>query len=428
MLVVLALIAALPLVAQGDGATALHWASYRDDLEAAARLIRNGANVNAANDLGATPLWAACQNGSAAMTRLLLDAGANPKTALLSGETPLMTAARSGQAEVVRLLLAKDAAVNARATRSQTALMWAVAQRQHEVVRLLLAHGADVKARTDEWKQLWQTGPDQDIHPDYHVWIRQGGFTPLLFAAREGDLESARLLVAAGADVNDRAAQGISATVLAAHSGNGELVDFLLEKGADPNAAEGGYTALHAALLRRNHKAVAALLARGADPNAKVRVSTPVRRSSQDFYFHPAYVGATPFWLAARFCQPDAMRLLAQHGADPRFVHTVGYWGERLASSQYERKAPGPTTALMAALGMGGPGSGFRGPDPADRESLTLEAVKLAIDCGVDVNAVNAEGRTALDGAKALRYQSVVDFLLAKGAQCNRCGPARAGP
>jgi ankyrin repeat protein len=414
MLVVLALIAALPLVAQGDGATALHWASYHDDLEAAARLIRSGANVNAANDLGATPLWAACQNGSAAMVRKLLEAGANPNAALLSGETPLMTAARSGQPEVVRLLLAKNAIVNARATRSQTALMWAVAQQHHEVVKLLLAHGADVKARTDTWNQLWQTGPDQDIHPDYHVWIRQGGFTPLLFAAREGDLESARLLVAAGADVNDETAQGISATVLAAHSGNGDLVEFLLEKGADPNAAEGGYTALHAAILRGNRKAVAALLARRADPNAKLRVATPVRRSSQDFYFHPAYVGATPFWLAARFCQPDVMRLLAKHGADPRCVHQVSYWGERLASSQYQRRTPGPTTALMAALGMGGPNGGFRAPDPADREALTLEAVKLAVDLGVDVNAVNAEGRTALDGARALRFASVVEFLVAQ--------------
>jgi ankyrin repeat protein len=408
--------------AQGDGATALHWAVYQDDLESVALLIRAGANVNAANDLGATPLWAACQNASAAMVQKLLEAGANPSAALLSGETLLMTAARSGKAEVVKLLLEKGAEVNARATRGQTALMWAVAQQHHEVVQLLLAHGADVRARTDVWNQLWQTGPDQDIHPDYHVTIRQGGYTPLLFAAREGNLASAKLLVSAGADANDKAAQGISATVLAAHSGNGELVEFLLEKGADPNAAEAGYTALHAAILRRNKKAVAALLARRADPNARLRVSTPVRRSSQDFYFHPAFVGATPFWLAARFCQPDVMRLLAERGADPRFVQPVSYWGERTSSSQYERRTPGPTTALMAAVGMGGPGSGFRWPDPADREALTLEAVKLAVELGIDVNAVDAEGRTALDGAKALRYKSVVEFLIAKGARSPGAG------
>jgi ankyrin repeat protein len=405
--------------AQGDGATALHWASYRDDLESADLLLRAGANVNAANDLGATPLWTACQNGSATMVRRLLEAGANPNAALVSGETVLMTASRSGKPEVVEMLLAKGADVNARATRGQTALMWAIAQRHSEVVRVLLAHGADIQARTQVWTQLWQTGPQQDVHPDYHLRIQHGGNTPLMFAAREGDLASAKLLVAAGANVNDVAPYGVSATVLAAHSGNGELVEFLLQKGADPNAAGAGYTALHAAILRGNKKAVRALLARGADPNAKVLASTPVRRASEDFYFHPAFVGATPFWLAARFGQPDVMRLLAEHGADPLFVHNVSFWGEKASTSEYIRIAPGPTTALMAAVGLG-QGTGFRAPDPAEREALALEAVKLAAELGVDVNAADAEGRTALEAATILKYQSVVDFLVEKGAKLTR--------
>ena len=408
--------------AHGDGTTALHWASYRDDVESADLLIRAGANVNAANDLGATPLWTACQNGSAAMVRRLLEAGANPNPKLVSGETLVMTAARSGRAEVVEQLLAKGADVNARATRGQTALMWAVAQQHAEVVKVLLAHGADVHARSDVWSQLWQTGPEQDIHPDYHVKIQHGGDTALLFAARAGDLASAKLLVAAGAGVNDTAASGVSATVLAAHSGNGELVEFLLEKDANPNAAAAGYTALHAAILRRNKKAVVALLAHGADPNAKLRASTPVRRASQDFYFHPAFVGATPFWLAARFSQPDVMRLLADRGADPLFVHHVSYWGERAASSQYVRETPGATTALMAAVGMGH-GGGFVPPDPGEREARSLEAVKLAVELGVNVNAADAHGRTALEAATALRYKSVAEFLVAKGAKLDR--PAR---
>lgn len=405
--------------AQGDGATALHWASYRDDVESADLLIRAGANVNAANDLGATPLWTACQNGSAALVRRLLEAGANPNAKLVSGETLLMTAARSGQAGVVEQLLAKGADVNARGVRGQTALMWAVAQQHPDVVKVLLARGADVRARSDVWSQLWQTGPDQDIHPDYHVKIQQGGNTALLFAARAGDLPAAKLLVAAGAGVNDTAAYGVSATVLAAHSGNGELVEFLLGKDANPNAAAAGYTALHAAILRRNKKAVIALLAHGADPNAKLRASTPVRRASQDFYFHPAFVGATPFWLAARFSQPDVMRLLAKHGADPLFVHQVSYWGERSRSSEYIRETPGATTALMAAVGMGR-GGGFQAPDPGEREARTVEAVKLAVELGVDVHAADAQGRTALEAATALRYKSVVEFLVAKGAKSDR--------
>ena len=408
--------------AQGDGTTALHWASYRDDVESAGLLIRAGANVNAANDLGVTPLWTASQNGSAAMVRRLLEAGANPNAALVSGETLVMTAARSGQADVVEQLLAKGADVNARATRGQTALMWAVAQQHSDVVRVLLAHGADVHARSDVWTQLWQTAPEQDVHPDYQIQIRHGGDTPLLFAARAGDLTSAKLLVAAGAGVNDRAAYGVSATVLAAHSGNGELVEFLLEKSADPNAAAAGYTALHAAILRRNKKAVAALLAHGADPNAKLRTGTPVRRASQDFFFYPAFIGATPFWLAARFGQPDVMRLLAEHGADPLFVHYVDFWGPKTSTSAYRRETSGATTALMAAVGMGR-GSGFPAPPPGEREARALEAVKLAAELGVNVNAADADGRTALETATALGYKSVAEFLVKRGAKLDR--PAR---
>lgn len=404
---------------EGDGTTALHWASYHDKTEAASLLIRAGADVSAANDLGVTPLWMACQNGSTAMAKTLLDAGANPNAALLSGETLVMTAARSGNTAILEMLLAKGADPNARATRGQTALMWAAAQKHSAAVRVLLAHRADVKARTETWSQVWQTGPDQDIHPDYHVTLKHGDDTALLFAARVGDLASAKLLVAAGADVNDSAAEGVSATVLAAHSGNGGLVEFLLEKDANPNASKAGYTALHAAILRRNTKAVSALLQHGANPNARLLVSTPVRRSAQDLYFHPAFIGATPFWLAARFGQPDVMRLLAKHGADARFVHHVDYWGTKLSTSQYKRETPGATTALMAALGMGR-GAGFAPPEPAEVEGRILEAVQIAVELGVDVNAADADGRTALESATALQYNKVADFLKSKGAKLTR--------
>src|SRR5712671_3141098 len=249
--------------AEADGTTALHWASYRDDVEAADLLIKAGAKVDAANDLGATPLWTASQNGSAAMVRRLLEAGANPNLALLAGETPLMVAARSGYAGIVEQLLAKDAKVNARGARGQTALMWAVAQKHPDVVKVLIAHGADVLVRSDVWSEVMAVPPHGLL--EYNRAIPRGGDTALMFAARVGDLASARLLAAAGANINDTDAWGVSATALAVHAGYGELAEFFLEHGADPNAAKAGFTALHAAIMRRDEKIVSALLAHGAD-------------------------------------------------------------------------------------------------------------------------------------------------------------------
>ncbi len=397
--------------AGADGVTALHWASYRDDLESADLLIRSGARVNAANDLGATPLWTASQNGSSAMVGRLLQAGANPNLALLAGETPVMVASRSGKSGVVELLIAKGANVNARAARGQTALMWAVAQKHPEVVKVLIARGADIHARSAVWSQVMAVPPHGLL--EYNRDIPHGGDTALMFAARVGDLASAGLLVAAGANVNDKDAWGVSALVLAAHSGFGELSEFLLEKGADPNSAEAGFTALHEAIMRRDEKMAAALLDRGADANAPLRTWTPTRRSSDDFNFEPALVGATPFWLAARFIHPNVMRLLVKHGADPLFIHRADYAREG-SSGQRRREA---ATALMAATGMGGGANAWVQPDRNQREALTLEAVKLAAELGVDVNAANTDGRTALDAARALKFETVVKFLVDQGAK-----------
>jgi len=399
--------------AEADGSTALLWASYRDDVESAALLIRAGANVNASNDLGATPLWTASQNGSAAMVQRLLEAGAKTNTALLWGETPLMAAARSGYPEVVDQLLAKGTNANARGARGQTALMWAVAQKHPDVVKVLLAHGVDVHVRSDAWSEVMAVPPHGYL--GYNREIPHGNDTALLFAARVGDLASAKLLVEAGANVNDQDAWGISATVLAAHSGYRELMEFLLDKGADPNLADAGFTALHEAIMRRDERMVSALLIHGADPNAPLRTWTPTRRSSQDFHFEPALVGATPFWLAARYTQLAAMRLLLEHGADPKFVHHAEY----VAEKGYQKRTE-VTTALMAAVGMGGGGPAWVQPARGEREALALEAVKLAAELGVDVNAANTNGSTALDGAKALRYESVVKYLVEKGAKSGR--------
>ena len=396
--------------AEGDGTTALLWASYKDDIEIADLLIRAGANVNTANDLGATPLWTASQNGSAAMVRRLLQAGANPNAALLSGEPALMVASRAGNADIVEQLLSKGANVNVRAARGQTALMWAVAQKHSPVVKVLLAHGADVNARSDVWSEM-MAAPPHGI-PEYNREIPHGGETAFMFAARVGDLSSAALLLAAGANVNDADAWGVSALVLAAHSGFRELAEYLLENGADPNAAAAGFSALHIAIVRRDEKMAGALLARGADANARLGTWTPTRRSSKDWNFAPELVGATPLWLAARFAQPDLMRLLVKHGADPLFVHRVDYTADALIT---ERRTLA-TTALMAATGMGG-GTAWVQPSRAEQEAPMLEAVKVAVGLGVDVNAANTDGRTALDAAQALKYQTVVAFLLERGAK-----------
>lgn len=400
--------------AEGDGTTALHWASYRDDLPSAEALIRAGANVNAANDLGATPLWAACQNGSAAMVRRLLEAGANPNAALLLGETPILVASHSGNVDVVRQLLARGAQVNARAARGQTALMWAVAQQHPDVVRVLLANGADPSARSESWSQVMAVSPHG--HPDYNRAIPHGHNTALMFAARVGDLASARLLVDAGANVNDADAWGVSALVLAAHSGFADLVEFLLEKGADPNSAAAGFTALHEAIMRRDERLVGILLAHGADAHARLQAWTPTRRQASDFHFEPELVGATPLWLAARYTAPGVMKMLLERGADPLFVHKSDRVVDGREGRAYDHRYES-ITILMAAVGMGGGGPAWVPPERSQREALVLETATLAVDHGADVNAANNDGRTALDAAKALKFESVVAYLVGKGAR-----------
>ncbi|MDO8678011.1 MAG: ankyrin repeat domain-containing protein [Acidobacteriota bacterium] len=405
--------------AEADGTTALHWAAYRDDGALVDLLVRAGAKVNAANDLGATPLWAASQNGSPGMVRRLLQAGADPNIALLGGETPLMVASRSGNSDAVEQLLSKGARPDARGARGQTALMWAAAQQHADVVKVLLAHGADVHARSETWTMVMAVFPHGML--EYNRAIPHGADTALLFVARAGDLASAKLLVAAGANVNDADAWGVSATAMAAHAGFADLVEFLLEKGADPNAASAGFNALHIAVVRRDEGMVTALLTRGADPNAPLRTWTPTRRSSKDFNFEPPLVGATPYWLAARFAEAGIMRLLLKQGADPLFVHRAAYHAGDPAEPVTQ-----VTTTLMAATGMGG-GAAWVRPARNEPEARMIEAVKLAVDQGVDVNAANADGRTALDAATALKYQTVVAFLVSHGARPGT-GQSRTAP
>ena len=392
---------------QGDGATALHWAAHRNDLETTAVLLGAGADANAANELGATPLWLACVSGGGALVERLLDAGANPNAALSSGETVLMSAARAGNADAVGLLLAHSADANvAEGSRGQTALMWAVAQQHADVARMLVEHGADVHARSAVWHQLENTAGNTNSSGDFEM--AHGGSTPLLFAARQGDVETARVLLATGADVNDTAAAGTSALVVAVHSGHGALAMYLLEEGADPNAAGAGYTALHAAVLRADLGTVRALIAHGADANALVLHGTPGRRFAADYMLRSQYIGTNAFWLAAKFADDaDIMRMLADAGADPRVTPEDG------------------TTAVKAAIGLPTgienrrAQTGVLARDADLEERLSLEAARVAVERGVDVDAADQRGNTPLHDAARLGYNTIVQFLADEGADVN---------
>ena len=318
-------------VPQADGATALAWAAHRNDLETAELLIRAGANVNAANDYGVTPLSLACTNRNAAIVGRLLQAGADPNAAQITGETALMTCARTGSVEAVKRLIEHGADVNAReAQGGQTALMWSVAEKHPAVARLLIEQGADVNATSygsDGYTPLLYAANHLAAKP---VRAKASGFRPLLFAAQQGDIESARILLEAGADVNDSTPEYGNALVVACASGHEALALFLLEKGADPNVADGlGITPLHYAVRKglsdligfqfefqydtyyrepwsNLPQLVKALLAAGANPNVQIKSSLTNFPSRAP---HAArMVGATPFFFRVRIgrCQPHA--------------------------------------------------------------------------------------------------------------------------
>jgi len=436
--------------AQPDGATALHWAVHWEDVETAELLIHAGAKINVANDLGVTPLTMAAASGNAAIIEKLLAAGADAKAALRSGETALMLAVRAGSLDGAKALIGRGANVNAAEhTRSQTALMWAVANRHPEITAVLLQHGADVRARSEIRKEVYNMGGNRsagNASPDTPLAeIPLGGSTPVLFAARSNDVESAKLLVAAGADVNDVEADGNTALVVAAHSGNASVATFLLDKKANPNAAPLGYTALHAAVLRgylrdrdvRNTDPAAglalvnALLGHGADPNARVGRGTRLRRWSHDFALLERWAGATPYWLAARFLELDMMRAIAAAGGDTRLPSSDG------------------TTPLMAAAGIGysrATGTAafiksrrdfsYYNADPTENatripdeeERLAVEAVKLVISHGGDVKASNNAGDTALHAASSLGMNTVIQLLVDNGADLNAKNKAGRTP
>lgn len=407
--------------AQADGATALHWAVYLDDVETARLLLEAGADSGVANTHGVVPLSLACTNANAAMVDLLLAAGADARAAVETGETVLMSCARTGNAGAVAGLLAHGADVNAaESTEDQTALMWAVAQQHPAVVQALLDNGADVHKRSRVRRfvisrRLQSNLRYGELGRRYGTDAEEtdlGGYTALLFAARQGAVDSARLLLAAGANVNDTAPDGRSALLVAAHSGHRKLVEFLLAEGANPNASAAGYTALHAAVLQDDRGMLAALLAAGARPDAQVTEATRVTRNGQVLMIGEHLLGATPFALAAKFAEADMMRALLAAGADGVLPLRNGWTPLMLASGASWRYGVWDRRERTLHRDFA-----FQA-EHADEEG-TLDAVQVALDAGGDVNAVDETGSTALHYVADKGFPRVVELLVEHGAGVN---------
>jgi ankyrin repeat protein len=412
-------------VPQADGATALHWAIYHDDASTVDRLLKAGARTKVMNNFGATPLSLAAENGNAAIVQRLLEAGADANERMGNSDTVLMMAARTGNTGTVKLLLDHGADVNvAETARGTTALMWAVAQRHQAAVQLLVDYGADVSAVSNP---AWQERPvsyakasdprpsrkrglfANQIGPRSMRDSRGGGFTPLVYAARGNDLDSVKILMAAGADVNQVTNYGWSPLLVATENRYYQLASYLLDHGADPNIAnKGAWSPLYLAVDNRNieggdypvRKAdmdtlefIKKLIDKGADVNWRVKESTWYRTVFTSQWVHED--GATAFWRASQSSDLAVMRLLLAHGADPNIATAIG------------------VTPLQVAAGIGW----VEGVTYEWSKEANVEAVKLLLSLGNDPNAQAETGRTALHGAGHKGRVEVIQLLVDAGAK-----------
>jgi uncharacterized protein len=416
-----------------DGAGPLHWAAHSDRLKAALLLLEAGAPPDAATRYGVTPLYLAAVNGNASLIGALLAAGADAKRSGPNGETLLMTAARTGIPAAIKALLDAGAAIDAADPNfGQTALMIAARERHPQAVALLLARGANVDART-------HVGPTPEFVPPCKgtgcgsegVGINRGGvpdrgrrdaaiggMTPLLYAARDGLADVARLLIEAGADLELAEANGIRPLLMSLVNGHLDVARVLLDAGAEPNADDvWGRTPLWATVEYRNLDMnnneqdsptdngvdrapylgfVEYLLEHGADPNARTRELPPSRRwlySLNDVSWVD-FTGQTPFLRAALSGDTSAMRLLLEYGADPNLPTFAG------------------TTPLMAAAGV----NWVVAQTYTESPEALLDAVRLCLELGADINAVNSMGLSALLGAVNRGSNDIIRFLAAEGA------------
>jgi ankyrin repeat protein len=399
--------------AQIDGTTALHWAVEHDDIELADLLIRAGASVTARTREGVTPLQLAAANGSAAIIDRLLKAGADPNVALTAaGDTPLMMAARTGKTDAIRVLLEAGAGVNAKeAWGGTTPLMWAVSEGHADAARVLIDAGADVDVRSHYVAAANGRGfegrtPLADSTDAEAVEFASGWLTPLMFAAREGNLELARMLVRAGADVDAEAGDGKTALSIAIFNGNYEVASYLVDNTADVNRADAQrFTPLFWAVDRRNMETapnfpwmvtadplplIRKLLDAGADPNALVN-NTPRARMREG---SPRIVFATALMRAAFAADLELVELLLAHGADPMVL-----------SRDNE-------TMLSAAAGLAFIHGYHRGKSPEER----LQVVKLFVTLGNDVNHHDDYGITPLMAAGNFGDVPIIQYLIDAGA------------
>lgn len=414
-----------------DGTTALHWAVRANDVETVNLLLQAGAHVSAANRYGVKPLTLAAINGHAGIIERLLEAGADPNTATAEGETVLLTASRTGSVEAVKVLIARGAAVNAREHwLGETPLMWAAAENHAAVVRALAAAGADLNGRSDVQDapvlEFPRSGGPNAPFP-------RGGWTALMYAAREGAVDAARALAELGADLNltavpetdvnekdmraAAAGVGTTALVFAIINVHYDLASMLLDHGADPNVVDlAGMGPLYAAADMNSLQwvqgrpapiltdtldgtaMVRQLLQHKANPNARLK-GRPLKRHHDAGSTMNFGEGTTPLMRAARTNDVAVMTVLLDGGADPFLT------------------LPDRTNALLLAAGQGYGGTRGDGPRlPAPTEETAIAAVRLLLDRGADVNYFNDAGNTVLHAAVA-RGDNLVKFLVGQGAR-----------
>ena len=399
---------------QVDGTTALHWAVRADDLETVDLLIKAGAKVSTANREGATPLQLAALNGNAVMIEKLVKAGADPNASLTKfGDTALMIAARTGKIDAVKTLLDNGAKVNALETwGGTTPLMWAVSERHADTVNLLLARGADVNSRSYFVPSAHGRGfegatPEAPKAGQTVDEYASGYLTPLMFAAREGDLDIAKTLVNAGANVNIVAGDGKNALGLAIFNGQYELASYLIDAKSDVNQADAQrFTPLFWAVDRRNMEIgtngfpwmvkldplplIKKLLDAGADANAVVN-NTPRARNRGG---SPRIVFASALMRAAFAGDFELAKLLLSYGADPHVKST-------------DRESMLEAAAGLALI------PGYQSEQP---KSQRLELARLLVELGEDVNWADSYGITPLMAAANLGDTPLVQYLVDAGA------------
>ena len=403
--------------ALADGTTALHWAAEANTTEIARLLIAAGAKANAANRYGVTPLTLAATNGNAALAEVLLKAGAKPNVTVGEGETILMTAARTGNVATIKALVTHGADVNAvEQWQGQSALVYAAIENHADAVKLLVELGANVNARS---KRL--EFPDFVFKTAGMIYAVQpvGSWTPLMFAARDGAIDAVRALAGSGADLNLVDPDGTTALTLAIINGHFDTAVALLEKGANPNIADkSGMTSLYAAVDMNTIQTVwgrpmplledatdpagmvRSLLAHGADPNLQLKRPI-IGRHTRNTGDASLSQGTTALARAAKSGDARMMKLLLDGGANPHLT-----------------QADLTTVAIIAASGGGQrvyPGSASVSVPATEDDSLG--ALKLVAEAGVDLDAFNVNGDTAIHRAAARGADSIVAYLAERGAR-----------